>query len=164
MVVPATGTVIGLAVSKRLAQTMGGAITVKSHPGQGSCFTLTIVAPEVAQVQAHTEDEEEMPLPALNVLLVEVIELNVLVARSVLEKLGSSVEVAMTGKDELAMFDPNEFDLVLLEMQLPDMTGLEIASQLKRRYQRRQMPPLIALTSNVRRISGSIWWPAWTTC
>jgi two-component system aerobic respiration control sensor histidine kinase ArcB len=47
-----------------------------------------------------------MPLPALNVLLVEDIELNVIVARSVLEKLGNSVDVAMTGKAALEMFDP----------------------------------------------------------
>lgn len=146
---PATGTGIGLAVSKRLALAMGGDIAVKSHPGQGSCFTLSIVAPEVADEQEHDEDEEEMPLPALNVLLVEDIELNVVVARSVLEKLGNSVEVAMTGKDALAMFDPDEFDLVLLDIQLPDMTGLDIASQLTSRYQGRHMPPLIALTANV---------------
>lgn len=55
----------------------------------------------------------------------------------------------MTGKDALAMFDPDEFDLVLLDIQLPDMTGLDIASQLKSRYQGRHMPPLIALTANV---------------
>lgn len=146
---PATGTGIGLAVSKRLAQAMGGDITVKSQPCQGSCFTLAIVAPEVAQMQEQVEDEEAMPMPALKVLLVEDIELNVLVARSVLEKLGSSVEVAMTGKDALAMFDPDKFDLVLLDIQLPDMTGLDIASQLKSRYQGRYMPPLIALTAKV---------------
>ncbi len=62
-------------------------------------------------------------LPALNVLLVEDIELNVIVARSVLEKLGNSVDVAMTGKAALEMFEPGEYDLVLLDIQLPDMTG-----------------------------------------
>ncbi len=57
-------------------------------------------------------------------LLVEDIELNVIVARSVLEKLGNSVDVAMTGKAALEMFKPGEYDLVLLDIQLPDMTGL----------------------------------------
>jgi two-component system aerobic respiration control sensor histidine kinase ArcB len=71
--------------------------------------------------------EDEMPLPALNVLLVEDIELNVIVARSVLEKLGNSVDVAMTGKAALEMFEPGEYDLVLLDIQLPDMTGLDIS-------------------------------------
>jgi two-component system aerobic respiration control sensor histidine kinase ArcB len=144
---PATGTGIGLAVSKRLAQAMGGDIQVKSHPGQGACFSLTIVAPEVAPDEP--EDEEAMPLPALNVLLVEDIELNVVVARSVLEKMGSSVDVAMNGHDALAMFDPDEYDLVLLDIQLPDMTGLDISRQLRQRYRDRHLPPLIALTANV---------------
>ncbi len=144
---PATGTGIGLAVSKRLAQAMGGDIQVKSRPGEGSCFTLSVMAPEGL---AATEDEEEdMPLPALNVLLVEDIELNVVVARSVLEKLGSSVDVAMNGRDALAMFDPDEYDLVLLDIQLPDMTGLDISRELRKRYQGQQLPPLIALTANV---------------
>lgn len=64
-----------------------------------------------------------MPLPALHVPLVEDIELNVIVARSVLEKLGNSVDVAMNGHDALAMFNPEDFDLVLLDIQLPDMVG-----------------------------------------
>lgn len=76
-----------------------------------------------------------MPRPVLNVLLVEDIEHNVLVTSSVLEQLGSSVEVTMTGKDAMAMFYPDEFDPVLLDIQLPNMTGLDIASQLKSRYQ-----------------------------
>ncbi|NDL63560.1 aerobic respiration two-component sensor histidine kinase ArcB [Enterobacteriales bacterium SAP-6] len=144
---PATGTGIGLAVSKRLAQAMGGDIQVKSRPGSGSCFSLSIMAPEV--LLEETDDQEDMPLPALNVLLVEDIELNVVVARSVLEKLGSSVDVAMTGTDALAMFDPDEYDLVLLDIQLPDMTGLDISRELRRRYAGQQLPPLIALTANV---------------
>ncbi len=50
-----------------------------------------------------------------------------IVARSVLEKLGNSVDVAMTGKAALEMFKPGEYDLVLLDIQLPDMTGLDIS-------------------------------------
>lgn len=147
---PATGTGIGLAVSKRLAQSMGGDIQVASELGKGSCFTLTVVAPTVAEAPEEPgDDEEELPLPALHVLLVEDIELNVVVARSVLEKLGSSVEVAMTGQQALEMFDPDEFDLVLLDIQLPDMTGLDVARQLRQRYAHRSLPPLVALTANV---------------
>ncbi|CAB1226285.1 aerobic respiration two-component sensor histidine kinase ArcB [Serratia liquefaciens] len=146
---PATGTGIGLAVSKRLAQSMGGDITVNSVQGHGSCFTLTIQAPAVKEVESETQAEEALPLPALHILLVEDIELNVIVARSVLEKLGNSVEVAMNGKDALAMFDPDEFDLVLLDIQLPDMTGLDIARVLRERYAGQALPPLVALTANV---------------
>ncbi|MFP1919840.1 aerobic respiration two-component sensor histidine kinase ArcB [Lonsdalea quercina] len=146
---PATGTGIGLAVSKRLAQNMGGDIQVASKLGEGSCFTLTVSAPIVEEAETNENGDETLPLPALHVLLVEDIELNVVVARSVLEKLGSSVEVAMTGQEALAMFDPNEFDLVLLDIQLPDMTGLDVARELRARYGQQTLPPLVALTANV---------------
>ncbi|HGX9591773.1 TPA: aerobic respiration two-component sensor histidine kinase ArcB [Escherichia coli] len=146
---PATGTGIGLAVSRRLAKNMGGDITVTSEQGKGSTFTLTIHAPSVAEEVDDAFDEDDMPLPALNVLLVEDIELNVIVARSVLEKLGNRVDVAMTGKAALEMFKPGEYDLVLLDIQLPDMTGLDISRELTKRYPREDLPPLVALTANV---------------
>ncbi|MBB7654486.1 aerobic respiration two-component sensor histidine kinase ArcB [Escherichia coli] len=146
---PATGTGIGLAVSRRLAKNMGGDITVTSEQGKGSTFTLTIHAPSVAEEVDDAFDGDDMPLPALNVLLVEDIELNVIVARSVLEKLGNSVDVAMTGKAALEMFKPGEYDLVLLDIQLPDMTGLDISRELTKRYPREDLPPLVALTANV---------------
>ncbi|HFV4327489.1 TPA: aerobic respiration two-component sensor histidine kinase ArcB [Escherichia coli] len=146
---PATGTGIGLAVSRRLAKNMGCDITVTSEQGKGSTFTLTIHAPSVAEEVDDAFDEDDMPLPALNVLLVEDIELNVIVARSVLEKLGNSVDVAMTGKAALEMFKPGEYDLVLLDIQLPDMTGLDISRELTKRYPREDLPPLVALTANV---------------
>ena len=146
---PATGTGIGLADSRRLAKNMGGDITVTSEQGKGSTFTLTIHAPSVAEEVDDAFDEDDMPLPALNVLLVEDIELNVIVARSVLEKLGNSVDVAMTGKAALEMFKPGEYDLVLLDIQLPDMTGLDISRELTKRYPREDLPPLVALTANV---------------
>lgn len=146
---PATGTGIGLAVSRRLAQSMGGDITVRSAPGSGSSFTVTLQAPHVAEEGIDEQSDEDMPLPALHILLVEDIELNVVVARSVLEKLGCSVEVAMTGGEALQMFDADEFDLVLLDIQLPDMTGLDVAREIHRRHAKAHLPPLVALTANV---------------
>lgn len=146
---PATGTGIGLAVSRRLAKSMGGDITVTSELGKGSRFVLTVHAPAVAEEVEDGFEDDEMPLPALNVLLVEDIELNVIVARSVLEKLGCSVDVAMTGTEALAKFTPGEYDLLLLDIQLPDMTGLDISRQLTQNYAREDLPPLVALTANV---------------
>ena len=146
---PATGTGIGLAVSRRLAKSMGGDITVSSVAGKGSVFSLSVRAPAVAEEVDDAYEEDDMPLPALNVLLVEDIELNVIVARSVLEKLGCSVDVAMTGKAALEMFKPGEYDLLLLDIQLPDMTGLDISRQLTSRYAPDDLPPLVALTANV---------------
>lgn len=146
---PATGTGIGLAVSRRLAKSMGGDITVTSKPGSGAIFTLTINAPNASENKNDEPEDDDMPLPALHVLLVEDIELNVIVACSVLERLGNSVDVAMTGQAALEMFTPGEFDLVLLDIQLPDMTGLDIARELHKRYGSEALPPLVALTANV---------------
>ena len=81
--------------------------------------------------EEQQQDDDDYPLPALHILLVEDIELNVVVACSVLENLGNTVDVAMTGKDALEMFAPGEYDLVLLDIQLPDMTGFDISKQLK---------------------------------
>ncbi|OQV65783.1 hypothetical protein AK51_16440 [Serratia nematodiphila DZ0503SBS1] len=121
-------------------------------------------APAVQEAVSAAPEEEALPLPALHILLVEDIELNVIVARSVLEKLGNSVDVAMNGHDALAMFDPDEFDLVLLDIQLPDMTGLDIARALRERYAGQALPPLVALTANVLKDKKSISRRAWTMC
>lgn len=55
----------------------------------------------------------------------------------------------MTGQQALDLFEPDEFDMVLLDIQLPDMTGLEVARELKQRFTAQQLPPLVALTANV---------------
>lgn len=128
---------------------MGGDIQVESSIGNGSTFTLSIIAPVVEEVAVDEQEDGDYPLPALHILLVEDIELNVVVARSVLEKLGNTVDVAMNGAEALALFQPNEYDLVLLDIQLPDMTGLDIARKLHQEFQKDQLPPLIALTANV---------------
>lgn len=146
---PATGTGIGLAISRRLAKNMGGDITVTSTPGVGSCFCVSVRASCVEASDDITPDNN--PLPALHILLVEDIELNVTVIRAVLEKLGSSVDVAMTGGEALEKFDPDEYDLVLLDIQLPDISGTDISRELKRRYAGTTLPPLVALTANVLR-------------
>lgn len=143
---PATGTGIGLAISRRLAQAMGGDIFVKSEVGKGTLFTVFINAPVAVK---EIPQKEESPSASLKVLLVEDIELNVIVARSVLEKLGHTVDVAMTGTAALELFKPHRYDLVLLDIQLPDMTGFDIAKQLRESFAAAELPPLVALTANV---------------
>lgn len=143
---PATGTGIGLAISRRLAQAMGGDIFVRSEVGKGTLFTVYINAPIAVTVVEHGE---ALPSPSLHILLVEDIELNVIVARSVLEKLGHTVDVAMTGAAALEQFKPSIYDLVLLDIQLPDMTGFDIAKQFRESFSVSALPPLVALTANV---------------
>lgn len=77
---------------------------------------MTIYVSSVVEEVDDAFDEDDMFLSALNVLLVEDIELNVIVARFVLEKLGNSVDVVMIGKAALEMFKSGEYDLVLLDI------------------------------------------------
>ncbi|OLQ79964.1 aerobic respiration two-component sensor histidine kinase ArcB [Photobacterium proteolyticum] len=142
----AVGTGIGLAVSRQLVQMMGGDITVSSEVGEGSTFTVTIRVPLVEKV----EEEEVMPATpqvSLNIFMVEDIELNITVAKALLESLGHEVTIAMRGDEALEKFDPEAYDLVLLDIQLPDMSGFDIARILRERYD--YLPALVALTANV---------------
>ncbi|HDZ3612978.1 TPA: response regulator [Mannheimia haemolytica] len=143
----AQGSGIGLSVSKRIAKLMGGDLVVASQENQGSTFTLTVQA----------ESTETKPIFAiqqhsLKVLLVEDIEMNVVVTRAMLEKIGCVVDVAMSGEETFQHFAQNSYDLILLDIQLPDTTGFEIAQQLRLQYENEEidyLPLLVALTANV---------------
>ncbi len=141
----AVGTGIGLAVSKQLINMMDGDITVSSEEGFGSTFTVSIYVPLAAM------DSLDKPKPQsdrrLNIFMVEDIELNITVAKSLLESLGHQVSVAMTGEQAIANFEPKLYDLVLLDIQLPDMTGFDVAQSYRENYD--DLPPLVALTANV---------------
>ncbi|MUJ18508.1 aerobic respiration two-component sensor histidine kinase ArcB [Aliivibrio fischeri] len=143
----AVGTGIGLAVSKELINLMGGDITVTSEVDFGSTFMVTINVPLVD----HVEEEEAMPetksSKSLRIFMLEDIELNVTVACSLLESLGHTVDVAMCGEDAIKQFDPTKYDLALLDIQLPDMTGFDVAKALRDKFD--NLPPLIALTANL---------------
>ncbi len=141
----AVGTGIGLAVSKQLINMMDGDITVVSEEGFGSTFTVSIHVP-VAALEEPVVDAQRDNIH-LNIFMVEDIELNVTVAKSLLESLGHSVTVAMTGQEALVNFVPEQYDLVLLDIQLPDMSGFDIANYYRDHYD--NLPPLVALTANV---------------
>ncbi|EGQ8175964.1 aerobic respiration two-component sensor histidine kinase ArcB, partial [Vibrio vulnificus] len=141
----AVGTGIGLAVSRQLINMMDGDITVSSEEGFGSTFTISIHVP-VIESAPSTVDKPKTQLH-LSIFMVEDIALNVTVARSLLESLGHKVTVAMTGDEAIRSFDPSRYDLVLLDIQLPDMTGFDVAAYYRKHYS--QLPPLVALTANV---------------
>ncbi|WP_386695123.1 ATP-binding protein [Lonepinella sp. MS14435] len=143
------GSGIGLAISRNIAHLMHGDLTVASELGKGTTFTLTIQA---ESIEKQEKPIEKSAVQNLQILLVEDIQLNITVAKTLLEKLGHRVDVAMSGKEAIQAFEHNSYDLLLLDIQLPDMTGFEIAHYLRDGYQNDRydyLPPLIALTANV---------------
>ncbi len=142
------GSGIGLAISKNLAHLMGGDLVVESQLGKGSSFTLFIKAKK-----SHPEESlVSNQVTSLSILLVEDIELNIIVAKAALEKLGHHVDVAMRGEEAIKLFEKNAYDFILLDIQLPDMTGFDVAKYLRTNYEEGIydfLPPLIAFTANV---------------
>ncbi|AGH81702.1 aerobic respiration control sensor protein ArcB [Psychromonas sp. CNPT3] len=142
----ATGTGIGLAVSQQIVDAMGGKLSVKSTFGKGSTFTLSL--PVLCPKEKKENKALLIPLPCLSILLVEDIELNILVAKSLLEKLGHQVDCAKTGQQALQKMAENSYQLILMDIQLPDMDGYQVTKRLRALY-RDNLPPIVALTANV---------------
>jgi two-component system aerobic respiration control sensor histidine kinase ArcB len=140
----ATGTGIGLAICQQMVSLMNGKISVSSVIGEGTCFTVDLpLAISKKPIQVET-----LEVTGLQILLVEDIELNVMVAKALLEKLGQHVDVAMTGNEAITMARDKQYDLVLLDIQLPDMNGFEVANVLHEESLVEQTS-IVALTANV---------------
>ena len=142
----ATGTGIGLAVSSQIVQAMGGKLSVSSEVGRGSIFKLSI---PVNFSDKGSEQKTELPTPlSLSILLVEDIELNILVATSLLEKLGHKVDSARSGVQALTKVANNQYQLILMDIQLPDMDGYQVTKKLRQAHGD-NLPPIVALTANL---------------
>ncbi|WP_333796942.1 ATP-binding protein [Rheinheimera sp.] len=141
------GSGIGLSVSKALAEAMGGRISLQSQLNQGSSFTVHLPTEVLAEPELLTA----VRCPSLTVLLVEDVPLNAEIAMNLLEQRGHTVVHAETGEDALALLETeDDIDLVLLDMQLPDMTGDQIARAMKQDSRLAQIP-IVVLSANVRK-------------
>src|SRR5215216_4935513 len=139
------GTGLGLAISKRLADLMGGALSVESEERRGSTFQFEIVAREAAAPPRQAHDEA--PLAGKRLLLVDDNATNREIVRRLAESWEMLVEVVERPTDALARVrrgDP--FDVAVLDMQMPEMDGLELAREI-RRYRDQNALPLLLLTS-----------------
>ena len=140
------GSGIGLSVSRALVEAMQGSIAVTSNVGEGSCFQVQL--PTQLAVQ---EQETPISCPELTVLLIEDVPLNAEIAIGLLEQRGHNVIHAETGEDAIALLETeDDIDLVLLDMQLPDMNGEEIAQYI-RQEPRLAGLPIVVLSANVRK-------------
>ncbi len=150
------GTGLGLAISKNLAELMGGTVGMKSNDGGGSCFWFNVRFKQMKlqeqKTQALTTSKTAMKAGgALTVLIVEDNVLNQKVASATLRKMGHTVDIANNGKVGLEMATSNNYDLIVMDIQMPIMNGLDSTKAIRQYEKEHNINPpvkIVALTAN----------------
>ncbi len=156
---------LGLAISRRLAEMMGGNLTVTSTARVGSCFTLTLALPAApantrlggspasssrmssASFQSSSYPDEGDG-HGVHVLLAEDNMVNQVVAVALLAHLGCTVEVAPDGREAIRRWSEGSFDLILMDCQMPEMDGMEATRHIRAAEDDTHRIPIVALTAN----------------
>ncbi|ACL26589.1 PAS domain-containing protein [Chloroflexus aggregans] len=144
------GARLGLAISAQLASLMGGELRADSRLGEGSTFTLSLLMQRVVapvEPSKSVGSPSSVQTPALHILVAEDNEINQQVALHLLRVLGHHVTVVANGREALHSVQHGQFDVVLMDLQMPEMDGEEVTRQIRALGNRIRQPRIIALTA-----------------
>ncbi len=143
------GTGLGLAICKKFVSAMGGFITVESNVGVGTAFRVVLEFLNAQQEGVASPFNRVVPGP-FSVLLAEDNEVNQLVAKLLLERLGHRVATAVNGLEVLAAMEHRRFDVILMDIQMAEMDGVETTRRIRALPDpQKSAIPIIAMTANI---------------